>query len=74
MASGEALRVNAVLKNLDLSYNEIGSDGAKAFAAVLRVDSGLTALRLTYNKIGEETKMELREAVKARPGLRLQGL
>jgi tetratricopeptide (TPR) repeat protein len=44
---------NTPLKTLNLEYNEIGIEGAKAIAAAL-ANAPLTDLNLTSNKIGDE--------------------
>ena len=53
-ALANALCVDRVLKELDLSYNRIGPTGATALADALRVNRVLTNLKLRWNSIGNE--------------------
>jgi len=68
----EALKVNAVLTNLHLSWNKIGSEGAKAIAEALKVNAVLTKLDIRANKMGDAGKKAVRDAVKDRSGFVLE--
>ncbi|EOD04289.1 hypothetical protein EMIHUDRAFT_259668 [Emiliania huxleyi CCMP1516] len=58
-----ALRVNAVLKTLYLTANEIGDEGAVAIADALRVNEVPTKLNLCFNDgQGDEGKRVIRDA------------
>ena len=46
---------------VDLSWNSIGNEGAKAIGAALRVNGALTNLDLRYNDLGEDAKRALTE-------------
>jgi hypothetical protein len=81
-ALAEALRVNAALTSLDLSYNCLcGVDkdgdgtydgsGIKALASALEVNAVLKKCDVSYNRMDEDAKAVLREAVKGREGLEL---
>ena len=52
------------LTELDLSFNSIGPEGAKAIADVLKTNTTLTKLYLTDNEIGDEGGKALAEALK----------
>ena len=71
-AIAEALKVNAVLNNLDLGGNRFGDHGAKAIAEALKVNPVLTKLDLKYNILGEAGKQAVRDAVKDRSGFELE--
>ena len=58
------LKFMAVLANLDLEYNSIGDDGAKAIAEALKVNPVLTTLNLFNNSIGPEGSIAIAEALK----------
>jgi len=60
----KALKVNAVLKSLDISRNEIKDEGATAIAEALKVNAVLTKLELHNNDLNEEAKDALRAAAK----------
>ena len=49
----EALRVNATLKLLDLSYNKIDCSGARTLAQALKKNQSLICLKLRNNKISD---------------------
>jgi hypothetical protein len=69
-AIAEALKVNPVLTNLNLSFNSnIGDDGAKAIAEALKVNPVLTELNLRYNSIGGDGAKAIAEALKVNPVL-----
>ena len=64
---------NRVLTTLDLGYNSIGVEGAKAIADSLKSGMAvLTKLELEYNKLGEAGAKAVREAVKDRSGFVLK--
>ena len=44
------LKFNAVLTELNLTYNSVGTEGAKALASSLEVNAVLTSLNLWGNK------------------------
>ena len=50
----EALEVNSTLQSLNLSWNSIGDEGAKALSEALKVNSTLQLLNLDGNNIGDE--------------------
>ena len=60
----DALRESTASKveELDLSYNKIGPDGARAIAALCAVRPSLTKLDAEYNRLGEEGKAVLRRS------------
>ena len=62
-----ALRESTVTKveELDLSYNDIGPDGAKAIAALCAVCASLTSLSLRKNPLGDEGVEVLAQGIKA---------
>ena len=66
-AIAEALKVNAVLTNLNLYDNTIGGDGAKAIAEALKVNAVLTSLDLYRNSIGDDGAKAIAEALKVNP-------
>ncbi|KAF9112498.1 hypothetical protein BGX30_007266, partial [Mortierella sp. GBA39] len=61
----EALKTNSTLTTMDLQYNSIGLDGAKALAEALRTNSTLTTLKLYGNSIGSDGAMALSKVTKA---------
>ena len=69
----DALRESKVtnVQELDLSYNEIGPEGAKAVAAMAAVVASLTRLDVWYNSLGEEGEAVLRKAVEGHSGFEL---
>ena len=65
--------VSRVLTDLDLSYNHIGPDGAKALADALQSGTSvLTKLDVRSSGLDEEAKQALRDAVKEREGFELK--
>ena len=71
----EALKVNAVLYNLELvdnavlttlhlKENKIGAEGAKAIAEALKVNAVVTTLSLYYNQIGDEGAKAIAKSLK----------
>ena len=72
LALGEALEVNGVLTNLNLYFNKIGDEGAKALASALRVNEVLNNIDLRYNDLGDEGKGAIRDAVSGRVGFELE--
>ena len=57
---------------IDLSWNEIGAEGAKPLADALRVTGSMTRLNMSWNSLGEEGKATLRKAIEGRPGFELE--
>jgi Ran GTPase-activating protein (RanGAP) involved in mRNA processing and transport len=58
---------------LDLSYNSIGDDGAKALAEALKTNSTLTTLDLQNNSIGPDGAKALAEALKTNSTVTITG-
>jgi len=58
------LKLMAGLTSVDLRFNSIGDDGAKAIAEALKVNAVLTTLNLGYNSIGVEGAKAIAEALK----------
>ena len=56
---------------LNLSFNKLRSEGAKALAPALAASASLTKLDVQYNRLGEEGKEALRKAVEGRSGFEL---
>ena len=72
-ALAEALKVNAMVKQLNLVDCGIGADGAAALAEALRSNTSLRRLDLYDNDgIGEQGKQLLRDAVAGREGFELR--
>ena len=69
----KALRESKVTKvqELDLSYNEIGPEGAKAVAAMAAVVASMTRLDVRKNNLGEGGKAALRKVLQGRSGFEL---
>ena len=64
---------NRVLTTLNLGYNSIGVEGAKAIANSLKSGMAvLTKLNLNYNSMGDAGKKAVRDAVKDRSGFELE--
>ena len=61
MILSTALKKNPSLQQLDLSYNKIGDDGAKALSKALRVNNNLLVLSLANNVIGDVGAVSLVE-------------
>jgi hypothetical protein len=62
---GEALKDNATLTHLDLSWNKIGDEGASGIGKGLKANSTLTSLSLWSNEIGHAGAIGLGEGLKA---------
>ena len=65
---------SAVLTSLDLNYNYVGPEGAKALANgnALRVNAVLTKLNVQYNyNLEHKDKKALQEAAEGREGFDL---
>jgi len=58
------LKFMAVVTTLDLGYNSIGVEGAKAIAEALKVNAVLTELHLSNNNIGVDGAKAIAEALK----------
>jgi len=59
------------LTSLNLEFNSIGVEGAKAIAEALKVNAVLTSLWLGSNNLGDAGKTAVQDAVKGRSGFRL---
>ena len=73
VALGKALSKSKVskLEELDLEYNQIGVDGAKALAAFCAVSGSLTKIDVRYNLLGDDGEAALRKVVEGRSGFEL---
>ena len=58
------MKFMAVVTTLDLGFNSIGNEGAKAIAEALKATAVLTTLRLNSNIIGDEGAIAIAEALK----------
>jgi len=58
------LKFMAVVTTVDLRFNSIGDDGAKAIAEALKVNAVLITLNLYSNNIGDEGAIAIAEALK----------
>ena len=69
----DALRESTVtnVEELDLSYNDIGPDGAKAIAALCAVCASMTRLDVRWSSLGEEGEAALRKVIGGRSGFEL---
>ena len=56
---------------LDLSYNELGPEGAAALAPAIAVSASMTRLDVSRNRLDEEGKAVLREAIEGYLGFEL---
>ena len=63
---------SGVLKSLDVCYNKIGDEGAKALASALRVNGVLKNIDLSYNNLGDEGEKAIHDAVSGREGFELE--
>ena len=70
----KALAANRSLTKLDLRHNWIGDEGAKELARALAFNESLAELDLGIHSIGDEAKAALRKVLRARPGLKIEGL
>ena len=61
---GEAIKVNKILKKLDISHNSISDDGAAAISDGLKYNISLQKLNMSYNKITSEGAKMIGEAIK----------
>ena len=60
------------MTELNLYYNSIGDDGAKAIAEALKVNPVLTKLDIRANNMRDAGEKAVRDAVKDRSGFVLQ--
>ncbi|KAL0243362.1 hypothetical protein GEMRC1_005923 [Eukaryota sp. GEM-RC1] len=60
----EALKTNTSVTSVNLGYNSIGAEGARALAEALKVNVSVTSVNLSYNSIGAEGVRALAEALK----------
>ena len=69
-----ALRESKVTKvqELELCFNRISPQGAKAVAAMAAVVGSITSLSLGDNDLGEEGKALVRKAIEGRSGFELK--
>ena len=71
-ALAESLKVNGVLKSLNLRRNDIRDKGAAAIADALAVNGVLKNIDLSYNNLGDEGEKAIHDAVSGREGLELE--
>ena len=64
------LQANTALKELDLSRNEIGDEGARELAKMLQANTALKELDLSRNEIGHEGAHELAKMLQANTALK----
>lgn len=69
IALAEALKLNKSLKKLNLEFNKIGINGAKALATALAVNTTLTVLDLHYTGVEGEAVMAIANALKINAAL-----
>lgn len=62
-ALAEALCSNVALRSLDLSLNDLRTEGAKALAACLPTNVSMQDLRLRWNNIGAQGAVALAESL-----------
>jgi hypothetical protein len=55
--------VSGSLTSMDLSFNQIDAEGAKALAPAVTANGSLTKLNVKYNELGNEGKAIVRKAV-----------
>jgi hypothetical protein len=60
------------LTKLEVGFNHISAEGAKAIAEALKVNAVLTKLDLKYNSMGDAGEKAVRDAVKDRSGFELE--
>ncbi|KAL9965588.1 hypothetical protein ACROYT_G029409 [Oculina patagonica] len=65
----EALKVNATVTSLDLSFNNVSDQGAASLAEALKGNITLTRLDLSDNNIYDDGAADLAEALKANTNL-----
>ena len=58
------LEMNSTVREFDISYNLIGSEGAVAFASMLKKNQCLKSLHLIDDSVGVEDALELIESLK----------
>lgn len=58
-----ALKVNNILKSLELHNNAIGDKGAAEMAAMIKINQHLEVLNLQYNDIGHAGRRDLLAAL-----------
>lgn len=61
---GEILKLNSCLQELNLKYNNIGSEGGVSIGEALKVNRCLQQLDLYGNSIGVEGCVSIGEALK----------
>ena len=64
------LQANTALKELDLSRNEIGDEGARELAKMLQANTALKELDLSGNRIEDEGACELAKMLQANTALK----
>ncbi|KAL0242759.1 hypothetical protein GEMRC1_005322 [Eukaryota sp. GEM-RC1] len=60
----EALKTNTTITSINLSFNSIGDEGARALAEALKVNHSVPSVDLMNNSIGDEGARALAEALK----------
>jgi Ran GTPase-activating protein (RanGAP) involved in mRNA processing and transport len=60
----KALETNSTLKTLELGYNPIGPDGAKALATAIKFHGAIDTLRLGWCKVEKEGTAHLADALR----------
>jgi Ran GTPase-activating protein (RanGAP) involved in mRNA processing and transport len=60
----DVIKVNTVLKTLDLYQNDIGPKGGILLARALRINFSITSLNLSMNNIGDEGAEDFIETLK----------
>ncbi|KAL0242941.1 hypothetical protein GEMRC1_005504 [Eukaryota sp. GEM-RC1] len=60
----EALKTNTTVTIVNLFYNSIGDEGARALAEALKVNTSITSVYLMFNSVGDEGARALAEALK----------
>jgi Ran GTPase-activating protein (RanGAP) involved in mRNA processing and transport len=62
---GEGLKQNQTVKELHLTHNQIGDQGAAGLGEGLKQNQTLKTLDLRYNQIGDAQKAELKRVKNA---------
>ena len=67
----EAIKVNKILQELDISHNNISDNGAAAISDALKSNNSLQILSMSYNKIISEGAKLIAEAIKVNTTLQV---